>query len=108
MSLVRQLLLRVPDELHAQLASRAGERGESVNSLATRVLAAALVAGPGPSPAETATDATVAVRARAAALGLLVERPEVAAPPTHSTVTALFAGLRATADELLDEQRDPM
>ncbi len=50
----------------------------------------------------------MAVRARAAALGLLVERPEVEAPPTHSTVTALFAGLRATADELLDEQRDPM
>ncbi|TDO44055.1 HicB-like protein involved in pilus formation [Kribbella sp. VKM Ac-2527] len=35
---MRQLLLRVPDDLHARLAARAQERGQSVNALATELL----------------------------------------------------------------------
>jgi hypothetical protein len=35
---MRQLLLRVPDDLHARLTARAQERGQSVNALATELL----------------------------------------------------------------------
>lgn len=39
---MKQLLLRVDDELHAELATQAAALGRSVNSLANEVLVAAL------------------------------------------------------------------
>jgi predicted HicB family RNase H-like nuclease len=39
---VKQLLLRVPDEVHSRLTARAARDGRSVNSLATELLDAAV------------------------------------------------------------------
>jgi plasmid stability protein len=44
---VKQLLLRVPDELHQRLSQRAEREGRSVNALATEVLAVAASVDPG-------------------------------------------------------------
>jgi plasmid stability protein len=35
---VKQMLLRVPDDLHARLAARAAQVGQSMNTLATQIL----------------------------------------------------------------------
>ena len=104
---VKQLLLRVPDELHQRLARRAVVEGTSVNALATGVLnAAVLDVGVGGS---VSTDLRSVLRARAAAAGLAVTTPALSATPvpTMGDVQAALAGLDRDADALLDEQRDP-
>ena len=105
---MKQLLLRVPDELHERLARRAAAEGTSVNALATGVLDVAVL---DVAVADAATGPRLVLRARAAAAGLSVAPP----PPPPITVTvpaladvqALLGTLDVGADELLDEQRDP-
>lgn len=60
---MKQLLLRVPDDVHRRLAARAARAGESVNAVANEILDAAVDADEG--------DRRTRLRARAAALGLL-------------------------------------
>ncbi|MDP2293430.1 MAG: toxin-antitoxin system HicB family antitoxin [Actinomycetota bacterium] len=96
---MKQLLLRVPDELHERLARRAVAEGMSVNALATGVLDVA-VTDAGGTPKST-------LRARATALGLSAPTALAASAPPMAEVHALLSGLTLDADELLDEQRDP-
>lgn len=96
---VRQLLLRVPDELHARLAARAAREGSSVNRLATQILDAAADADRG--------DRTSRLRALAAAQGVLE-------PPADVRVTAVarrralqgMTGMGPLLDGALDEDRE--
>lgn len=100
MSLMKQMLLRVDDELHAQLTERAHRERRSVNALANEILGRATHAG--------STSPRQQVRARAAALGLLA--PPLAAPALRhrdrQRVLDRTRGLGPVLDQLLDEDRD--
>lgn len=103
---MKQLLLRVPDELHKRLSRRAAAEGTSVNALATGVLDVAVL---DVVPADEATGPRLLLRARAAAAGLSVapSPPITVAVPAPADVQALLGALDVGADELLDEQRNP-
>ena len=96
---MRQLLLRVPDELHERLARRAAAEGVSINALANGALEMSVTGG--------ATTGRDVVRARAATRGLLRLVPEVTAPRPAAIAKAYaaLAKLTITADDLIDEQR---
>lgn len=97
---MKQLLLRVPDELHARLARRAMAEGTSVNALATGVLDVAIIA--------VASTPRSILRARAAAAGMSVVSPQPSnSVPGDSEMESLLAQLTADADELINEQREP-
>lgn len=98
---MKQLLLRVPDELHARLARRAIAEGTSVNALATGVLDVAITA--------VASTPQSILRARAAAAGMsaLSPRPSSNRVPGDSEMESLLAQLTSDADELINEQREP-
>ncbi len=100
---MKQVLLRVDDELHAQLTERAQRERRSVNALANEILSRATQAG--------ATSPRQQVRARAAALGLLAapltppeSHPEGA--DSRQRVLDRTRGLGPVLDDLIDEDRD--
>jgi plasmid stability protein len=103
---MKQLLLRVDDDLHARLTERAKREHRSVNAIANEILS---VIGEGDGRAEAEK-----VRARAAALGML-------APPLKAVehgaqvrdvevlrarVLDSMRGVGETLDAILDEDRD--
>jgi plasmid stability protein len=96
---MKQLLLRVPDEVHRRLAARAARAGRSVNSVATEILDAAADADEG--------DRRARLRARAATLGVL---QETAAKPVNARrrhrIIASTRGIGQTLDRLLDDERE--
>jgi HicB family len=94
---MKQLLLRVPDELHERLSNRARAEGRSINALATETLERI------PGGALTAKEI---IRVRAKAEGILVTtgRGRLDAP-SIAQVRETFRGVTSSADELLDEQR---
>ncbi|WP_166356282.1 toxin-antitoxin system HicB family antitoxin [Phytoactinopolyspora limicola] len=75
---MRQLLVRIPDDLHARLTAKAKREGISVNALANQVLDAA-------APAETTSNGIVTrryrLREKARKMGVLVETPAPPVPP---------------------------
>ncbi|AYY13569.1 toxin-antitoxin system HicB family antitoxin [Actinobacteria bacterium YIM 96077] len=75
---MRQLLVRIPDDLHTRLTVRARREGMSVNAFANRVLQAA---APPEGASSGLTTRRHRLRERARELGLLVETP---APPVPS------------------------
>jgi plasmid stability protein len=99
---VRQLLLRVPDEMHQRLAARARREGRSINAIANEIL-------------ESSADVDLGstrdrVRARAVAAGILA-RPHVrptGAGMSREEVLDALSGVHVTADELLDVERGRM
>lgn len=96
---VKQILLRVPEELHRRLVARAASEGRSLNVLATEILDAAAEADSGERQAR--------VRAAAAAAGTLratAARPM--SPARRRRVIASTHGLGAQLDRLLDEGRE--
>jgi plasmid stability protein len=96
---VKQLLLRVPDELHRRLTARAALDKRSVNALATEILDAATDMDLG--------DRRARLRARAASLGVLREQP--AAPMSAAQrrrVIASMKGIGPIADRLLADERE--
>jgi plasmid stability protein len=96
---MKQLLLRVPDDVHRRLAARAARDGRSVNALATEILDAAVDADGG--------DRRARLRATAAACGLLRTVP--ATPVTPARRRRIIASTRGTGpilDQLLAEERD--
>jgi plasmid stability protein len=95
---MKQLLLRVPDELHQRLSARARHEGRSVNLIATEMLDTSVTAESG-----TARDV---VRARAAARGLLrtIDGPPTTPPPID-VVAESFRRVKLTSAELIDQQR---
>jgi plasmid stability protein len=96
---MKQLLLRVPEDLHRRLMARAAREGRSLNALATQILDAAAEADSG--------DRRGQVRAAAAASGALhtvTARPVSAA--RRQRAIASTRGLGAQLDRLLDEERE--
>ena len=97
---MKQLLLRVPDSVHAKIASRAKREGRSINAVATEILDAVAGAATGSRQAR--------LRARAALLGLLPPTEQAAPPAVPSRAAALLAGqgIGPVLDELLVEDRE--
>jgi plasmid stability protein len=96
---MKQMLLRVPDEVHRRLAARAARDGRSVNALATEILDAAADADEG--------DRRARLRARAAVLGLsrATQFPSVG-QARRRRIVASTKGTGAILDRLLAEERD--
>jgi plasmid stability protein len=96
---MKQLLLRVPEDLHGRLMARAAREGRSLNAVANEILDAAADAD--------GADRRAQLRAAAAATGALcrVEARAVSADRRRRTV-ASTRGLGGQIDELLDAERD--
>ncbi|HLI59922.1 MAG TPA: toxin-antitoxin system HicB family antitoxin [Solirubrobacteraceae bacterium] len=96
---MRQLLLRVPEDLHRRLAARAAREGRSVNAVATQILDAAADSDRG--------DRRAQVRAAAAAAGTL--RP-TSSPPVGAArrrrILESTRGLGPQVDRLLADERE--
>jgi plasmid stability protein len=96
---MRQLLLRVPDDLHRRIAARAAREGMSVNQLASDILDAAADADRGGRRSR--------LRAQAAASG--VHRPVLAADLSASDrrrALESMKGIGPVLDEELAADRD--
>lgn len=101
---MKQVLLRVPDDVHQRLAERAAAEHRSVNALATELLDRGVDSSAGASE-------RARVVAKARRLGLLAEPPE--GQPTADVDPALARAAAATAskgigpvlDRLLDDGR---
>jgi plasmid stability protein len=96
---VKQLLLRVPDEIHRRLTARAARAGRSVNAVAMEILDAVVDADEG--------DRRARLRARAAGLGQLQIGP--AKPVSAARRRRLLAstrGLGPVLETLLAEERE--
>jgi hypothetical protein len=97
---MRQLLLRVPDDLHARLAARAKERGQSVNALATELLDHLIEEDP--------ASVRRRVRAKAHQLGVLAE-PHASrrhlSEAERARALASARGLGQVLDNILDDGR---
>lgn len=99
---MKQLLLRVPEDLHRRLAARAMREGRSMNAVAGAILDASTDADLGAplTPQER-------LRARARALGMLSEvpAPEMS-DAERERIIASTRGLGQIADRLIAEERD--
>lgn len=95
---MKQLLLRVPDEVHARLTARAARIGRSVNAVATEILDAAVGSGEG--------DRRARVKARAAALGIMRAAPgKAVAAARRRQIIASTRGAGPVLDRWLAEER---
>ncbi|MFC4590911.1 FitA-like ribbon-helix-helix domain-containing protein [Sphaerisporangium corydalis] len=106
---MKQLLLRVDDELHARLRERARREHRSINAIANDILAVAATVDPD-SPRDR-------LRSRAAALGVLAARSPrepgdgaPASPPRHpvdlNTIADLTAGWGPQLEKIFAEDRE--
>lgn len=96
---MKQLLIRVPDDLHRRLAARAARGGQSVNAVANQILGAAVDADEG--------DRRARLRARAATLGLLQAATGSAlSARRRNAIIASTKGTGPMLDRLLAEERD--
>lgn len=95
---MKQLLLRVPDDMHHRLAARAARAGRSVNAVANEILDAAVDADKG--------DRRTRLHARATALGVLqpVTGP-VVSTPRRRRIVASTKGTGPVVDRILAEER---
>jgi plasmid stability protein len=97
---VKQLILRVSDDLHRRITARAAREGKSVNAWAGMLLDATV-------DADVAEDRQTRLRAKAAMLGMLVT---IDAPPvdeeTRRRGRAELAELAPEIVRILDEDRD--
>jgi plasmid stability protein len=96
---VKQLLLRVPEDVHRRLTARAAREGRSVNALATQILDAAAEGDRG--------DRRAQVRAAAVAAGTLraVDARPVSAA-RRRRITESTRGLGPQVDRLLAHERE--
>jgi plasmid stability protein len=96
---VKQLLLRVPEDIHRRLVARAAREGRSLNAVATEILDAAADAD--------GRDRRAQARAAAAAAGTL---RSVNARPASATrrrrIIESTRGLGPQIDRLLADERD--
>lgn len=96
---MKQLLLRVPDELHQRLAARAARDKRSVNAVATEILDASTDTDLG--------DRRSRLRARAAASGVLHEISAGTVTATRRRrIVASTKGTGPVLDELLGDERE--
>lgn len=98
---MRQLLLRVPDDLHARLTERARRSGRSANAIATDILEREV--------SDESGDARATLRAKARRLGLLASSPAGAGADVRAVdwddLAERTRGLGQVADRLLAEGR---
>jgi plasmid stability protein len=96
---MKQLLLRVPDDIHRRLAARAARAGRSVNAVANEILDAAVDADEG--------DRRARLQARAPALGVLRSATgPVVSTPKRRRIVATTKGTGPVIDRLLAEERE--
>jgi len=96
---MKQLLLRVPEDVHRRLAARAARAGRSVNAVATEILDAAADADRG--------DRRARLRARARTLGILDANQAKAVSPTRrQRIIASTGGTGQVLDRLLADERN--
>lgn len=97
--MVKQLLLRMPEDVHRRLQARAAREGRSVNAVATEILDAAAEADRG--------DRRSQLRAAAAAAGTL-QRSEARpiSGARRRRIIASTRGLGPRVDELLARERE--
>ncbi len=101
---MKQVLLRVPDDVHQRLAERAAAEHRSVNALATELLDRGVDSSAGSSE-------RAKIVARARRLGLLVDVPQdslgAAVDPTRARAAAAKAskGIGPLLDGLLEDGR---
>jgi HicB family len=103
---VRQLLLRVPEDLHRRLAARAVREGRSMNAVAGAILDASTDADLGIPPSSSPTPQE-RLRARARALGMLSEVP--ARPVSRAERDGIIAsarGIGRVLDRIIAEDRE--
>jgi plasmid stability protein len=95
---VKQLLLRVPDDVHRRLAARAAREGRSVNAVATELLDIAADADRG--------DRRARLRAKAAEVGLVqINAAPPVDPAERRRIVASTRGLGPIAGALMDDER---
>ncbi|WP_129668210.1 toxin-antitoxin system HicB family antitoxin [Phytoactinopolyspora endophytica] len=100
---MRQLLLRIPDDLHARLTAKAKREGVSVNALANEALQ---TAAPPESPSNGMTTRRYRLKEKAREMGILVEAQAPPVTPQRFT-TALeeTEGIGPVVDELWSDGR---
>jgi plasmid stability protein len=99
MDAVKQLLLRVPEDLHRRLALRAGREGRSMNAVATEILDAI--------PEAEQADRRTRLRAAAAAAGMLrATAPPHVSAAQRARILASTRGLGQRVDRLLADERE--
>lgn len=95
---MRQMLLRVPDDLHARLTRYARERATSVNALANEILDDVVPREP--------NDERIRLREKARKLGILVERPPVSiSPERRAAAIESTKGLGPVLDKIFEDGR---
>jgi plasmid stability protein len=96
---VKQLLIRVPEDIHRRLAARAHREGRSINAVATEILDAAADSDRG--------DRRTRLRATAAAAGTwrAAPGPRVSAEQRRRII-ASTRGLGQRVDRLLADERE--
>jgi plasmid stability protein len=96
---MKQLLLRVPDDVHRRLAARAARAGQSVNAVANEILDAAVDADEG--------DRRARLRARAATIGIgRSETSPVVVGSRRRRIIASTTGTGPVLDRLLAAERE--
>jgi len=102
---VKQLLLRVPEDLHRRIRARAAREGRSMNAVAGAILDASADADLSAAP--TPLTPQQRLRARAAAMGMLAR--EIPARPVSKAerdrIIASTRGIGPIVDRLIDEDR---
>lgn len=99
MNAVKQLLLRVPEDVHRRLAARAAREGRSLNAVATEILDAVADADQG--------DRRARLRAAAAAAGTLrVVNARPVSAARRRRITETTRGLGPQVDHLLAHERE--
>jgi hypothetical protein len=94
MSAVKQLLVRIPDDLHARLVARAKRVGRSTTSIVTELLEVGVGDGSG--------DARADLRARARRLGVLATAPAPAVDvATRQSAVEAMRGIGPVIDRIL-------
>lgn len=96
---MKQLLLRVPEDLHRKLALRAGREGRSMNAVATEILNAL--------PEAEQADRRARLRAAATAAGMLrATAPAHVGASQRARILASTRGLGRRVDRLLADERE--
>ena len=110
--LVKQLLLRVPEDLHRRIRARAAREGRSMNAVAGAILDSSADDDLGPpappNPPPTPLTPQQRLRARAAALGMLSR--EIPARPVSKAerdrIIASTRGIGKVLDRIIAEDRE--
>ena len=111
---VKQLLLRVPEDLHRRIRARAAREGRSMNAVAGAILDASADADLGPlthpptHPPNPTLTPQERLRERARALGMLSEAPPArpVSKAERDRIIASTRGIGKVLDRIIAEDRE--